>query len=191
MNNMKKLKDLVNIRSGYTFRAAIDSFPVGDVEVVQSKDLNDDFNFATRPKIDFLGDKYHLLKPGDILFTARGYAKAMLYRDEKKRAVASSSLFILKPKNNIINASFLVMYLNSPDGMKEFIRLSSGSSIKTITKNDLGNIEIPEIPPDKQDALGGLVQAINDYRMLNLEKQIYLDQIQSTIISKTLKETTK
>jgi len=188
---MKRLKDLVDIRSGYTFRMAIDSFPDGNVEVIQSKDLNDDFNFTTRPKINFPGDNNHLVKSGDILFSARGFAKAVLYRDTKSPAVASSSLFVLTPRGCDIDAAFLVMYLNSVDGMKEFIRLSSGSSIKTITKDDLGNIEIPEIPPDKQRILGGLVQTINDYRALILEKEIYLDQIQSTIISKTLKEASK
>ncbi len=188
---MKKLHELVDIRSGYTFRVAIDSFDQGDVEVIQAKDLGDDFNFATRPKIKFSGEDKHLLKPGEILLSARGYAKAIVYRSSHDKAVASSSLFVLRPKSASIDPSYIALFFNSLLGIKEFIKLSSGASVKTITKEDLGQIEIPEIPPEREHTLGNLVQTINDYQSLLLEKNIHLDNLRSTIISKTLKETIK
>ena len=179
--------DLVEIRSGYTFRSAIDSFSDGDVEVIQSGDLGVQFNFTLRQKIDFPGNDEHLLQYGDILLSARGFSKAMVYRENKK-AVASSSLFVLRVKSNKTSPSFISMFFNSEFGMKEVFRLSSNTSVQTITKENLGQIKIPEIPPDKQDHLGNLIQTIDDYKSLIQEKEIYLNSIRSNIINKTLKE---
>jgi len=188
---MNKLRDLVEIRSGYTFRAAIDSFSEGNVEVIQSKDLNEYFSFDLRPKIDFQGDASHLLQPGEVLFSARGFAKAIVYKGGDGPAVVSSSLFVLRPKSLNVDASFLAMYISSYKGIKEVMKLSSGSSVKTITKEDLGAIEIPELPPDKQRALGGMVQAIDEYQNALSLKELYLNQLRSTVIKKTLKESAK
>lgn len=188
---MRKVCELVEIRSGYTFRSSIDSFARGNTEVIQAKDLGADFGFAMRPKIDFPGESKHLLKPGDILVSARGYSKAILIQDNNLKAVASSSLFVLTPKNNNINPEFIAMFFNSIQGMKAVFELSSGAALKSITKENLGQIIIPEIPPDTERSLGRTVQAIEDHLALMTEKQIYLSQLRDTIISKTLKEAMK
>ena len=188
---MTKLRDLVTIRSGYTFRTAINTFPSGEVEVIQAKDLGSDFSFATRPKINFPGSSTHFLQPGEVLFSARGISRAVTYRDQKNKAVASSSLFVLRPKNENVSASFIALYLSSFDGIQEVMKLSAGNAVKTITMDDLGNIDIPQLPPDKQHALGGATQAIDDY-LSELEKKIiHLDNLRSTIIQKILKGATK
>lgn len=188
---MAQLKDLVTIRSGYTFRTGIDSLPSGNVEVIQAKDLGSDFIFALRPKINFPGDTNHLLRPGEVLFSSRGISRAVVYRDTNGLAVASSSLFVLQPKSSAISASFIAMYLSSIEGIKQVMKLSAGAGVKTITKDDLGSIEISELPPDKQRALGGAVQAIDDYLSELDKKTIYLDNLRSTIIQQTLKGAAK
>lgn len=186
---MRKLNELVEIRTGYTFRSSIDSFDVGDTEVIQSKDLNSDFTFAMRPKVIFPGGNKHLLKPGDVLVSARGYAKAVVYRGKEGTSVASSSILVLTPKDNRVSSEFIAMFFNSGSGIKAVFGLASGAAVQSITKDSLGQILIPEIPPDKERALGMLVQSIDDYRAKLQEKEIYLDNLRSTIISKTLKET--
>ena len=185
---MKKLNELVDIRSGYTFRSSIDSFGSGDVEVIQAKDLGADFDFAARPKISFPGDDRHLLKSGDILLSARGYSKAILYRDSSTKAVASSSIFVLTPKQSGVSLEFITMFFNSTLGIKAMFNQSSGAAVKSITKENLGQIEIPEIPPDKERALGRSVQAIDDYLALMTKKELHLEHIRSAIISNALKE---
>jgi len=190
LDSMKKLMDLVDIKSGYTFRTAIDSFPDGDVEVIQVGDLDFHFNFSAKPKIDFPGNKEHLLQYGDILVSARGFSKAVVYRSNDK-AVAASSLFVLRVKSKQTNPSFIAMFFNSTHGIKATLRLSSNSSVQTITKENLGQIELPELPPGKQNALGKLIQAIDDYQSLAQAKDIYLDNIRSTAIDKIFKETTR
>ncbi|MFA5625104.1 MAG: restriction endonuclease subunit S [Bradymonadales bacterium] len=188
---MRKLGDLVEIRSGYTFRSAIDSFAAGDTEVIQAKDLGIDFGFAARPRILFTGESRHLLRPGEILVSARGFSKAVLFQDKELKAVASSSLFVLTPKSNSINSEFITMFFNSSVGMKAVFELSSGAALKSITKDNLAQIVIPEIPPGQERALARAVQALDEYRSAITKKEIYLDHIREAIITKTLKEAAK
>ena len=180
----------MEIRSGYTFRNSLGTFPAGDVEVIQSKDLGSDYHFAVRQKITFPGESKHFLRPGEVLVSARGFAKAQLFHDPSVNTVASSSIFVLTPKDNNVNPEFITMFFNSIHGYKAVLELSSGASVKSITKESLGRIIIPEIPPDKERALGKTVQSIDDELALMTEKEIYLNHIRETIISKTLKETT-
>ena len=188
---MRKLNELVEIRSGYTFRSALDTYESGDVEVIQAKDLGSDFGFASRPHIAFPGESKHFLQTGEILVSARGYAKAQLFQDTDAKAVASSSIFVLTPRTHAVSAEFITMFFNSLRGIKAVLELSSGASVKSITKESLGQIIIPEIPPDKEQALGRAVQAIDDELSLMSEKQLYLNHIRESIISKTLKEATQ
>lgn len=186
---MKLLKELVTIRTGYSFRSSIDSFPAGSIEVIQAKDLNDSFATSHRPKITFPGEPSHLLKPNDILVSARGQAKAIFIQHPLK-AVASSSLFVLTPKTAAVSPRFLTMFFNSPKGVKAIAELSSGASVQSITKENLGRILVPELPPDKQQDLGKVVQTIDDELALIQAKAAHLSELKSFIISKTLKEYT-
>lgn len=188
---MRKLRDLVDIRSGYTFRSSIGSFAEGDTEVIQAGDLEFHFNFAKRTSITFPGEDKHLLRKGDILVSARGFAKAVLIQDENLKAVASSALFVLTPKNSTVSPEFITMFFNSEQGMKAVFELGSGGSVRSITKESLGQINIPEIPPDKERLLGGAVQAIDDELAAIELKEVYLNNIREAIITKTLKEATK
>ena len=187
MNIMKKLIDLVEIRSGYTFRAAIDTFPAGDTEVIQVGDIDFHFNFSARPKIDFKGSSDHLLQYGDVLLSARGFSKAIVYRSNDK-AVASSSLFVLRVKSKQTDPSFIAMFFNSIHGIKAMLRLSTNSSVQTITKESLGQIKLPELPMDEQNNLSRLIEAIDDHKSLTQLKEIYLDNVRESAINKIFKE---
>ena len=127
---MSKLSEIVDIRSGYTFRVAVDSFRSGNTEVIQAKDLGTDFESSKRPKIKFPGEVKHLLVPGDILVSARGTAKAKIYSDKDAKAVASSSLFVLRPKKDSVSPEFITMFFNSAMGIKSVFELSSGASVQ-------------------------------------------------------------
>lgn len=184
---MTKLKELVEIRSGYTFREAIGNLPSGNVEVFQSGDLNDDIKFNTRPSVTFPGSVTHFLEKGDLLVSARGYPKAYLYRDEGL-AVASSSVLVLRVKRSNILPEYIAAFFNSTIGIKAYLRLASGDSLTTITKSNLSEINIPDIPIANQRALGGLVDTIDTERRRLEEKILYLDHIRTTAINKVLKE---
>jgi restriction endonuclease S subunit len=184
----KKLTDLVEIRSGYTFRVAIDTFPTGDTEVIQVGDIDIHSNVSAKTKIDFTGSPDHFLRYGDVLLSARGFSKAVVYRSDHK-AVAASSLFVLRVKSQKTDPSFIAMFFNSIHGRKEMMRLSANSSVQTITKENLGQIGLPELPISEQNKLSRLIEAIDDYKSISQRKEVYLNEIRESAISNTFKET--
>lgn len=188
---MKKLYELVSMRSGYSFRAALSSYEQGSTEVIQAKDLGDDFEVSPRPKIAFQGGKKHLLQDGDILVSARGVSRAVVYRGHANRAVASSSVFVLTPVAVTADSDAIALYLNSRVGVKELVRLSSGASLQMITKENLGALEVPEIPVEHMKLLSEAIDTIDRYRKLLLDKQEQLERLRASIISKTIQENTK
>ena len=184
---MTKLRDLVEIRSGYTFRESIGKLPSGNTEVFQSGDLGDDIDFANRPCVAFPGNASHLLQDGDILISARGILKAYIYHSGTP-AVASSSILVLRTRQSHVLPEYISAFFNSVAGLKAYFRLASSNTLTTITKADLGEINIPDIPLTDQQALGKLVDTIDTERRRLEEKMIYLNHIRTTTINKVLKE---
>jgi len=184
---MTKLRELVEIRSGYTFREGISHFSPGDVEVFQSGDLNDDIDFSNRPHISFQGNPSHLLREGDILVSARGLLKAYIYHSDQP-AVASSSVLVLRTNQSRVIPEYITAFFNSTVGIKSYLRLSTSNAFSTITKANLGEIDIPDIPLSDQKALGKLINAIDTTQRRLEEKQIYLNHIRTAAINKVLKE---
>ncbi len=190
ITSMTKLNDLVIIIQGYSFRESVLSLPSGDVAVIQSGDLdlygNQFFGYEL-PKIKFENEKY-LLQENDVLLSAKGFSKAMVFRNSKYKSIITSSLFILRPKNDQIDSDYLAAYFNSIEGIKTVLRLSSGSSVRSITKIDLADMEIPTHSLIKQKTIGEAVKTIHDI-LENLDtKKFLLDSLKTSITSKAFKE---
>lgn len=184
---MTRLSELVEIRSGYTFRESIGNLPHGDTEVFQSGDLDNTTISATRPSILFPGSPSHLLKEGDVLLSARGVPKAYVYHG-KNTAIASSSVLILRIKRSDILPEYIAAFFNSTAGVKEYLRFASNDALTTITKTNLGAVEIPDMPIEKQQTLSRLIATINAEREQLNEKIIHLDRIRTATLNKVLKE---
>ena len=144
-----KLSDIFEILSGYTFRSAISTTKDGNLYLLQSSDLSDSFfiDHQILPRITYKApDTDAFVKHGDIVLSSRGLIQASIIRSRKQTILASSSIFILRPQGEDVLSEYVAIYINSIKGQKGFSRFSTGGSIQSITKNDLGNIEIP-IPP--------------------------------------------
>lgn len=186
---MTKLYKLVDIRSGYTFRRGIDRLPAGDTEVYQAGDLSFDIDFSTKPRIAFSGKNEHYLLEGDILISAKGFPKAYIYHSSRK-AVASSSVLVLRSLSDGVLPEYITAFFNSKAGLKAYLRLASSDSLNTITKSNLGEIDIPDIPIEIQRSLGKLVDSIDTMQRQIAKKGIYLDRIRTVTVTRVLKEYT-
>jgi restriction endonuclease S subunit len=83
------------------------------------------------------------LNEGDILFAAKGTKNfAACFYGLNYPAVASTSFFIIRLQNPKILPEYLVWYLNHPINMERLKSAAVGTSIVSITKEVLGNIEI-------------------------------------------------
>lgn len=139
-----KLSELADIRSGYTFRGALEHDPSGDVRVLQIKDLRQQAAIDPATLIAITWEARTaapLLEQGDIVVIARGDKNtAALYRAEQ-RIVATSQFFIVSPKTTRVLPEYLCWLINLPQSQRSLER--SGSSIQAISKASLMNMPIP------------------------------------------------
>lgn len=165
-----KLKNIGAIYSGFSFREKIRHDPSGDVSVVQLRSLLDDYT-EIDSELDSIGDiaikpKY-FLSNNDILLVAKGAHNYAVRCDSlPEKAIASSSFFIVKIKNDKILPGYLHWFLNHPNTQNELRKKQSGTYTPTLKIAEVQNIEIPLPTKEKQIAIANL------YKLQVREKQL-------------------
>ncbi|MFG0544859.1 restriction endonuclease subunit S [Pseudomonas sp. YQ_6] len=139
-----KLSELADVRSGYTFRGALEHDPFGDVRVLQIKDLRQNAAIEPNMLIAVTWDARTappLLQPNDIAVIARGDSnKAVLYAGEQS-VVATSQFFIITARRSEILPAYLCWLINLPQSQRSLER--NGSAIQAIGKASLMDMQIP------------------------------------------------
>ena len=145
----KNLSTIVEIRTGI-FAQPI---PKGEAFYLQAKNF-DETGRIVKPlfpdlAIDRLNQK-HLLKVGDVLFAAKGSKNfAACFVEENVKAVASTTFFVLRLQSKAVLPEFLVWILNNSLTQKFLKRRAVGTSMVSISKAVLEDLEIP-IPSIQQ-----------------------------------------
>jgi len=145
-----KLLDLVDIKTGVTFRNRLLDNLNGEVEVIQMKDLDADCVISdrlVRINDDLIKPK-HLLQPGQLILLAKGKAtRACLIGNTNRKLVISSAFFSLKVKNpERVTPAYLQWYLNLPPAEQYFRAHATGTSMFSLPMSVLKNLDIP-LPP--------------------------------------------
>lgn len=160
----------------------------GDIVYLQAKhfDENGKLRSSLHPdiKADYITEK-HLLRTGDILFAAKGTKNfAAVFENYNEPAVASTSFFVIRLTQKIILPHFMVWFLNHPSTQKLLKGQAIGTSIVSISKAVLEELEIP-IPDIKtQKAILQIAKLRNEE--INLKQEIEMlreKQIQQQIIN--------
>ena len=151
----KKLGEIADITSGYTFRSSINHYADGDYFVVQARNIDTDKNIDNVADLTLVYSGIirnpFFLEPNDILIVSRGSRpgsfRSTVFSSDKKNVIASSSVHIIRVADVIILPKYLSLYLNSPDGQKELSQIVTGGSyIQSILLKNLSGLKIP-IPP--------------------------------------------
>jgi len=120
----------------------------GDVVYLQARhfDENGKLNTELHPDLNKSDIKSkHLLLPGDILYAAKGTKNfATHYEAKNIPAVASTSFFVIRIDDSIKNISpaYLVWFINHADTQNLIKKQAMGSSIASISKRVLEQLEI-------------------------------------------------
>jgi len=146
------IKEIATVQSGIYQK----EFPDGDVIYLQVNDFEDAIlkEKQLRPSLLYTENlSGHLLEEGDLLFAAKGTSNfCALYHAETGKAVASSAFFVIKIKEkDLLLPSFLYWYLNHPAILVLLKSQAVGSTIPSITKRMLEELEINL--PDKERQL--------------------------------------
>lgn len=184
---MTTLNDIVDIRSGYTFRQSLETLAPGDVAVVQAKDLAN-LQLDRLLRIHFQSAR-HFLQPGDILLSTRGNFTAAVPGISSRPIVATSSMFVLRPQTALARSAYLATYLNSPAGQAALKASASSAYIPTITKQELSRIPIPLPPLHTQGLIVSLANNITRQTEILEHKHQALNRLIDTALINATKET--
>ena len=155
------LKDIAEIQTGVFAKPNVD----GDVVCLQANDFDESGNHLGFWTPTISGDNLHskhFLNQGDVLFAAKGNKNFAAVRSNSlPLAVASTSFFVIRLRSTDILPEYLKWYLNNHDTLNKLKSEAKGTSIPSISKKSLEQIEIPSIPFDKQN----LILKIDDLRV--------------------------
>ena len=136
------LKHIANIQTGIFARTTAK----GDVVYLQARHFDDygAISSTLHPdlKMENITDK-HLLRDGDVLFAAKGAKNfATAYESHNQPAVASTTFFVIRLHDTGMMPHYLAWLLNNPVSQSFLKRNALGSSIASISKTVLEELEI-------------------------------------------------
>jgi restriction endonuclease S subunit len=188
------LKHIAIIQTGVFAKPAKE----GQIVYLQSKhfDENGILRSSLYPdlKAESISEK-HLLKHGDIIFAAKGTKNfAALYESlpagqagKNKPAVASTSFFVIRLNEDFkdkVLPEYLTWYLNSASSQNYLKSQAVGSSIVSISKSVIDELELSIPDLDTQKAVLRIIHLRNAERKLQQQIEILREkQIQQQLVN--------
>lgn len=181
------LQTVASIFSGIYSNAT----PNGSVYYLQARDFDADrkLNENLAPCLELSeGIAKHLLLDGDVLIVAKGSSfLSAVYTGEYQPAVASSVFLVIRIKNQeIMSPQYLSWYLNQTQTQNYLLSISRGTSIPSINKKMLLELEIQAPVMSRQKLILEYNSLLQTERQLHQEigklKELQLNQIISNTI---------
>lgn len=155
---------VVDIRSGYPFRGAIDEVAAGGVLVAQMKDVDasDGVRWPGAVRSELRGRKPpDWLQGGDLLFVARGarFFAACISAPPEPAVCGPHLLHLRVRPGSGIEPAFLAWQLNQPPLQRRLHAAAEGSSQLSIRVSEVAALRIAVPPLDQQARIVGLADA--------------------------------
>ena len=166
------LRDISEIRAGYTFRGRIEPKSGGRYCVVQIKDLDIDGLFQPgellRTTLPHVNSNY-LVRRGDVLFVARGERKrAVVVDDILPNTIFGAQFFNCRPKS-AIDPTYLAWFINQKPAQHYLEQHSRGSNVRIVTKESLGQLVVTVPPLEIQQKIARV------YRLSQQEMKLFAE----------------
>ena len=176
------LKDIAEIQTGVFAKPNVE----GEIVCLQANDFDENGHHLGywEPTIlhSSLSPK-HLLNKGDVLFAAKGSKNfAAVLSSDHPVAVASTSFFVIRLLSADILPEYVKWFLNQPDTIIRLRSEAKGTSIPSISKKSLEQVEIPLITIDKQH----LILKIEDLRLNQKQKLQQITMLKDQLIQQQL-----
>ena len=153
-----KLKDIIDIQPGFSFRGRIAPKKNGKYQVLQIKDIGDEGNIKmsdlTRTDSGDISSEY-LVQKGDVLFTTRGAnRRAAFVGEEIPNTIFTAHIFSLRNIKPEVDPAYLAWYLNQKPAQNYFDTNASGSYVQNIRINVLAAlpVKIPSLETQRSIA---------------------------------------
>lgn len=136
------IKDITNIQTGLFAKPS----GIGNVVYLQSKHFDEYGQLHSVLHPDLMAEgisEKHLLKNGDVLFAAKGTKNfAAVFENHNEAAVASTSFFVIRLTDKKLLPEYLAWFLNSHITQTILKGQAIGTSMPSISKQVLENMEI-------------------------------------------------
>lgn len=156
-NNAYLLKEIADIRTGYSFRTKIESDLEGNVLVVQLRELSErniiDITTAVRISMSEISENY-LIQKKDLIFRSRGMdsTAAIMNMDADNVIISAPFQRIRIRKPLEIIPEYLLWYINSKEAQTYFTANKTGTSVSMISTAVLADLPVvvPSLEIQKQ-----------------------------------------
>ncbi|MFP5080120.1 restriction endonuclease subunit S [Pedobacter sp. JCM 36344] len=178
----KKINELVQMHTGVYAKPQLE----GEVYYIQARHFDKNREFLASVKPDLPGDmkrEKHYLTVGDVIVASKGYDHfAVAYKGVIKPAVASSMFIVLRiEKANMLLPDFLAWFINHSSTQNILLANSKGTSLPSISKVDIGNLEISIPLISQQQSIIKIQslqkQAIGIQKQIGALKEQYIQQL--------------
>ena len=149
LNEMIKLHNIAVIQTGVFVKVV----PNPNALYLQQSDFdgNGELRNTTQPTI-IVANQKHLLSAGDLLLASKGNNNICVVVPKlEQQSVASPSFLVIRLHDkSAILPEFVAWYLNLPATQATLALQARGTSIMSISKATLGELEIPIPPIERQ-----------------------------------------
>lgn len=163
----RRLSEVAWVLSPHPFRGALVPAEMSEVRAVQMRDIDEHgkVNWEGCVRTALPGKKKpNWLKPGDLLFVARGnhYSVEVDENVPKDSVVATPQFFCLRIKDEAVRPAYLSWLLNQKILQLYFERSAEGARAKNIRREVLESVEVAIPSVKKQDEILGLEKKIQE-----------------------------
>ncbi len=184
----KKLSQLADIVSGYTFRGSIENDQNGDIFVLQAKNIQTNRDIEDISDFTTISDKSlrnpYFLQYNDILLVSRGSGlgsfRSAVFISNELKVMPSSSVHVIRIQDVTVLPKYVSLYFNSEIGQKALSQIVTGASyIQSILVKNLIDLAIPIPPIHIQKSIIALYENVKDQERILKRKQ----ELQKNIIN--------
>lgn len=179
------INNIASIQTGVYIKPSAD----GQLYYIQARHFDNNRRFipTVKPELPF-DEKIekHILQRGDVLVAAKGYDRfAVAYSGFPRPAVASSMFIVLRiTKIDKLMPEYLAWFINHPKTQRILSGNSKGTALPSVTKDDVGNLEILVPPIAKQRSVLKVYELFQKERELKLKLDALLtSKIQQQIFN--------
>lgn len=146
-----RLSDACTIHTGYTARSRLEAAAEGVLALeLRNLPASGEIDPAALLRVELadLSDRY-FVRSGDVVFRSRGERTTAYALDERfaEPAVAILPIMVLRPRADILAPGYLAWAINQPAAQRQFDTAARGTSVRMVSKSDLGDlrIDIPDL----------------------------------------------
>ena len=118
---------------------------------------------------------------GDVILTSEAPLGELFYIDGSKKYVLGQRVFGLRPKSDVLDSMYLLVWLSSAEGQGRLQARATGSTVQGIKQSELLKIMIPIPPMEVQKDIASIYGSLDQKIQLNTQINQTLEQIAQSL----------